>query len=91
MCVIVRRGDPIAGQIWIELDHLDGTCSLFAPASTLAYLDEHADRLFECRLSRAAAMEIRTRLDREAEFDPDFWLIGLETRSMDIDIPLAKE
>ncbi|NMA99729.1 MAG: DUF1491 family protein, partial [Phyllobacteriaceae bacterium] len=25
MCVVARRGDPIAGQIFIEVDHLDGT------------------------------------------------------------------
>ena len=24
ICVVVSRGDPIAGQIFIEIDHLDG-------------------------------------------------------------------
>ena len=24
MCVVSRKGDPIAGQIFIEIDHLDG-------------------------------------------------------------------
>ena len=29
MCVVSRRGDPIAGQVWIEVDHLDGSVTLF--------------------------------------------------------------
>jgi hypothetical protein len=29
ICVVVRKGDPIAGQIFIEVDHLNGTVSLY--------------------------------------------------------------
>ena len=79
--VIVRRGDPVAGQIWIEIDHLDGTVTLLAPAPAPYYEREAADRLFEVRLARVPAADARERIEREGRFDSDFWLIGLETRA----------
>lgn len=89
MCVVARRGDPIAGQIWIEIDHLDGTVSLYAPAATVAYMDSDEDRLFDLRLDRVTPDVLRDRLAREANFDPDFWLVSVETRTREIGIPLA--
>ena len=32
ICVVARRGDPVAGQIFLLVDHLNGTVSLFTPA-----------------------------------------------------------
>ncbi len=81
LAVIVRKGDPIAGQIWIEVDHLNGTVSLYAPAPAPYYADRSADRLFEARLARVPAVESRSRIEQESRFDSDFWLIGLETRA----------
>lgn len=87
MCVVMRRGDPIAGQIWIEVDHLDGTVSLYAPAPSLMVEEADAhDRLFQLRLDHETPLKVKERLDREAEFDPDFWLLSLETRNPDIGI-----
>lgn len=83
IAIIARRGDPIAGQIWIEVDHLDGTVSLFAPAPAPYYADRISDRLFEARLSHAPPAEAKERVERESRFDSDFWLIGLETRAKD--------
>lgn len=83
LCVVSRKGHPIAGQVWIEIDHLNGTQTLFAPAPALANLDDSADRIFECRLERVAPDEVRARVQREADFDPDFWLLSLETRRDD--------
>ena len=34
-CVVERRGDPIAGQLFIELDHLNGTKSLYVPVQVV--------------------------------------------------------
>lgn len=81
LAVVIRKGDPIAGQIWIEVDHLDGTVTLFAPAPAPYYTERTVDRLFEPRLVRVTAGEVRERIDREDRFDSDFWLIGLETRA----------
>ncbi len=84
--VIIRKGDPIAGQIWIEIDHLDGTVSLFAPAPAPYYAKKTSDRLFENRLSCVAPEQARTRVEQEARFDSDFWLIGLDTRKTEYGI-----
>jgi hypothetical protein len=89
LCVIGRRGDAVAGQIFIRLDHLDGTVSLYAPAPAIHRDEEAADRLFEQRFDHAAPEKVGERLRREAEFDPDFWVIDLEMRGGDLGILLA--
>jgi len=81
--VVVRRGDPIAGQVWIEVDHLNGTVSLFVPAPALSRDDDSADRLFQRRFDRVAPALVRDRIAREAEFDPDMWVLALDLRSGD--------
>ncbi len=82
ICVISRRGDPVAGQVWVELDHLNGAHSLFGPApSILAGEDE--GRVFQRRFDRVDRSKVQERLDREASFDPDFWIISLELRQGD--------
>ena len=89
LCVLSRRGDPIAGQIFIEIDHLDGTMSLFAPAPMALREDDGADRVFQRRFSRAPALDVRERLRKEADFDPDFWLISLDMRGEDIGVSVV--
>jgi len=81
ICVISRRGDPVAGQVWIELDHLDGSISLFTPAPNLMIVENVDDKAFLCRLDHAPRSEVEKRVKQEADFDPDFWLITLECRS----------
>lgn len=82
LCVVARRGDPIAGQVWIELDYLNGTVSLFGPAPTLLYseTDRLTDRLFQPVLERVEPAQCAKRLESEARFDPDFWHVLLELR-----------
>ena len=65
ICVVSRSGDPIAGQIFIEIDHLNGTVSLLTPAPATARLDGDEDRLFvtplrSCR-ARSGARPHRAR------------------------------
>jgi hypothetical protein len=88
ICVVSRRGDPAAGQIWVEVDHLNGTVSLFVPAPAVAAGDD-GDRLFACRFDREAPQTVRERIRREAEFDPDLWVVTLEARDGDYGIALA--
>jgi len=86
-CVVARRGDPVAGQVFIEVDHLNGTVSLYAPASAVARADEDsADRLFELRFDHVEPGKVRERLVREEEFDPDFWVLSVDMRSGDLGI-----
>lgn len=89
LCVISRRGDPVAGQIFLELDHLNGTVSLYVPAPIAARRDDGTDRVFQQRFHAAAPQQVRDRLEQEQRFDPDFWLITLEMRGTEIGIEVV--
>lgn len=80
ICVVSRKGDPIAGQIFIEIDHLNGTVSLLIPAPATAREDGDADRLFVRHLEHAEPAAVRERIAREIAFDPDLWVLALEMR-----------
>ena len=60
-CVVSRKGDPIAGQIFIEIDHLNGTVSLLTPAPSSAREEGDEDRLFVKRFVRAEPAVVRAR------------------------------
>lgn len=85
MCVVARRGDLIAGQVFIEVDHLDRTVSLFTPAPMASRKDD-ADLVFQRRFSRVEPDKVRERIAREIDFDPDLWVISLDLRGDDLGI-----
>jgi hypothetical protein len=89
ICVITRRGDPIAGQIFVAVDHLNGTESLYVPAPMSARGDDTENRLFSLRLDKVDALAIRERILREEDFDPDLWVVSLEMRGGDLGLDLA--
>ena len=84
ICVVARRGDPIAGQIFIEIDHLNGTGSLLTPVPSAVREDGEEDRIFVRQLTHVDPATIRARIEREADFDPDLWVIAIETRAEDV-------
>ncbi|HUV32865.1 MAG TPA: DUF1491 family protein [Devosiaceae bacterium] len=91
ICVVSRRGDPSAGQIWIEIDHLNGTVSLLVPASAGLDAIEGEGRKFTRRFDRAEAVSVSERIAREAEFDPDVWVVTLEDRDGDHGLELVAD
>jgi hypothetical protein len=88
MCVVARRGDPIAGQVFIEIDHLDGTRSLYTPAP-LGSREDDARLVFQCRFKRVEPGKVIDRIAREVEFDPDLWVISLDLRGDDAGIDVV--
>ncbi len=90
MCVVSRRGDPIAGQVFVELDHLNGTSTLYVPAPVSVDDAQRADRLFQIRFDKVEPKKVSERIAREADFDPDFWVISLEMRGGDPGLELAR-
>jgi hypothetical protein len=90
ICVVSRRGDAIAGQIFIEIDHLNGTASLLTPAPATARRDDDEDHLFVKRFDHAEPAAIRERIARETKFDPDLWVLSLEMRGDDAGVTLVK-
>ena len=90
ICVVSRRGDPIAGQVFVEVDHLDGTVSLFTPTPMAGRDDGDAGLMFQRRFARVEPTKVRERIQREAEFDPDLWVISLDFRGDDPGLDLDK-
>lgn len=90
ICVVARKGDPIAGQIFIEIDHLNGTVSLLTPAPSTARAEGDEDRLFVTRFNHGSAGDVSARIAREADFDPDLWVLSLEMRGDDAGVTLVK-
>jgi hypothetical protein len=89
ICVVARRGDAVAGQIFIEIDHLDGTASLLTPAPSVSLQPGEADRLFVKRFEHVSPADVAQRIAREAEFDPDLWVVALEMRRGDTGVVLV--
>ena len=83
ICVVVRRGDPIAGQIFVELDHLNGTASLFTPAPSTMSDPDDAGRRFQLRFDHVEPERIARRIAQEVNVDPDLWVLSLELRQGD--------
>ncbi len=80
MAVLRRRGAAEAGAIFIKVDKLDGTASLYGPAPQSLVEDGGGGRLFIPLLDNVAPYEIEDRMLREGRFDPDFWLVEIEDR-----------
>ena len=74
---IARRGSDAAGAVFVVCRDRLGGVRLFGPApQTLA--DEKGDRRF-VREDAADEEALNRRFEREARFDPDFWVIEIET------------
>ena len=77
---VEKKGAEEAGAIFIRQRGRDGLETLFAPAPQ-NFFDETDDgaRKFELRLEKAQSHEVEETLARELRFDPDLWLVELET------------
>lgn len=79
--MVVRHGDDQAGAIFIRVCLLDGTSHLYGPAP--AGLDaSDGERRWMALLGAAstADRDVDSYLIREAEYDPDLWIIEVEDR-----------
>jgi hypothetical protein len=76
--VLRRRGAAEAGAIFIKVDHLDGTASLYGPAPQSSFEDRSHERLFVPVLRAAMPLDIEERMRREGRFDPDYWFVEVD-------------
>jgi hypothetical protein len=80
-----RRGAEEAGAIFIKINRLDGTGTLYGPAPQSVFDEARpADRMFVAIVGRdtpALDADIESRLTREVRFDPDLWIIEAEDRT----------
>ncbi|NLR95433.1 DUF1491 family protein [Rhizobium sp. P38BS-XIX] len=88
---VERKGQEQAGAIFIRQRFRDGFETLYAPAPQSFFDEEQGgNRLFEVRIDRKEPSEVREALDREIKFDPDLWIIELETDDIGDIVPLAE-
>lgn len=82
VAVLRRRGAAEAGAVFVKVDRLDGSATLYAPAPQSAF----EARGIERRFGRAHAHEhmdaadVEQRLTKEIRFDPDVWIVEVEDR-----------
>ncbi len=72
-----RRGAAEAGAIFVLIDRLDGRVALFEPAPS-----EDGERRF-LRAHRdewVAPADAEARLRRQSSFDPDIWIVDIDSR-----------
>ena len=83
--MVRRRGADEAGAVFIMINRLDGTATLYGPAPQSVFDDaQPADRYFTIVLGRdgpVAEADIEARLQREIKFDPDVWIVESEDRA----------
>ena len=81
--VLSRRGAAEAGAIFVRIDLRDGRSALYGPAPQTAAAESErgVERLFARahRLEWIDAKDADKRLEREIAFDPDLWIIEVET------------
>ena len=81
---VVRRGAEEAGAVFIIINRLDGTGTLYGPAPQAAFDEaQPLDRMFTVAVGRKGPVptaEIESRLQREKSFDPDIWIVEVEDR-----------
>ena len=78
--VLRKRGAAEAGALFVKVDRLDGTASLYGPAPQM-FLADTGDRLFVAVLLDVMPLDVEERMAREMSFDPDLWLVEVDDRA----------
>ena len=85
-----KRGAAEAGAIFVKLDRLDGTASLYGPAPQV-FIEEGGERLFSLIIEGVMPLDVEERMARELRFDPDLWLVEVDDRAGRHFLDLATE
>lgn len=85
-----KRGASEAGAVFVKVDHLDGTASLYGPAPQM-FIDESGERLFSPVMKGVVPLDVEERMTRELRFDPDLWLVEVDDRAGRHFLDLASE
>jgi hypothetical protein len=81
MAVIVHRGDPDAGILFVKVRLLDGRARLLGPApASLSPASELPRLVAHLAPEGAPENEIDDYLRRQIDFDSDLWIVEIEDR-----------
>jgi hypothetical protein len=79
--VVVRRGDEHAGAIYICLNRLDGTVTLYGPAPAGLEGGDLERRWVNCFAAELVSeADAKSYLTRQVRFDSDVWIVEVEDR-----------
>ncbi|MHA1165026.1 MAG: DUF1491 family protein [Alphaproteobacteria bacterium] len=80
--VIARRGQGDGGAIYIKINTLDSQASIYGPAPAGLDASSTERRWSLCSGEGAVSdAEADSYLQRQADFDPDIWVIEVEDRN----------
>ncbi|WP_102957754.1 DUF1491 family protein [Mangrovicella endophytica] len=71
-----RRGAEAAGAIFVLVRHRGGAIELYGPAVQTESAEDGSRRFMREDVADEEALE--RRFEREARFDPDFWVVEIE-------------
>lgn len=86
---VSRKGADAAGAVFVISRLRDGKIALFGPASQ-THASGEGDRRFMREVVGGDA-ELDRRFEREARFDPDFWVVEIETAEPERYIEIVEE
>jgi len=80
--VVRRRGSEESGAIFVVIDRLNGSRTLFEPAPQSAIDGTREDRMFIPVEGLGDGVDVlEARLTREIRYDPDLWIVEVEDRN----------
>ena len=78
---VMRHGAEEAGAIFVVVDRLNGTADLYGPAPQAAFVEARpSERVFQRIAAEEPLAAVNARIEREARFDSDLWVIAVEDR-----------
>ena len=80
--VLVKRGDPDAGAIFVRVNRLDGRSDVYGPAAA-GLEGAEAERRLSPRFpaGSAADADADAYLARQRGYDSDLWIVEVEDRA----------
>lgn len=87
---VVRRGATEAGAIFVTTRDRLGEVTLYGPAPQAAYDSERPDDRFFALVEKGSDETIDAHIQRELRFDPDIWVVELETDGLSGLIPIVE-
>jgi len=88
---VSKKGAVEAGAIYIIENHLNETYTLYGPAPQSLIDNENDDRKFEPVLVLVPEQDVASYIAKQANFDPDIWVIETECRKGPPSLELVSE